>query len=42
MANEIDVTKDFPPTRERAVLLELLAVAQALKKEGIDAIVCGG
>ena len=33
---------DFPPSRERAVLLELLAVTQALKKEGIDAVVCGG
>jgi hypothetical protein len=42
MANEIEITKDFPPSRERAVLLELLAVTQALKKEGIDAVVCGG
>lgn len=42
MANEIQITKDFPPSRERAVLLELLAVTQALKKEGVDAIVCGG
>jgi len=42
MANEIQITKDFPPSRERAVLLELLAVTQALKKEGIDAVVCGG
>ena len=42
MANEIEITKDFPPSRERAVLLELLAVSQALKKEGIDAVVCGG
>jgi len=42
MANEIQITKDFPPSRERAVLLELLAVTQALEKEGIDAIVCGG
>jgi hypothetical protein len=42
MANEIQITMDFPPSRERAVLLELLAVTQALKKEGIDAVVCGG
>lgn len=42
MAGAIEITKDFPPTRERAVLLELLTVTQALKKESIDAIVCGG
>src|SRR5581483_6900 len=42
MANEIQITKDFPPSRERAVLLELLAVTQTLRKEGIDAVVCGG
>ena len=42
MANEIQITKDFPPSRERAVLLELLAVTQALKKEEIDVVVCGG
>jgi hypothetical protein len=42
MANEIEITKDFPPSRERAVLLELLALSQALNKEGIDAIVCAG
>ena len=42
MSNAIEITKDFPPSRERAVLLELLAVTQALKKEGIDAVVCGG
>jgi Nucleotidyl transferase AbiEii toxin, Type IV TA system len=42
MTNEIQITKDFPPSRERAVLLELLAVTQALQKEGIDAVVCGG
>lgn len=42
MANDIQITKDSPPSRERAVLLELLAVTQALKKEGIDAVVCGG
>lgn len=42
MANEIQITKEFPPGREGAVLLELLAVTKILKKEGIDAIVCGG
>jgi hypothetical protein len=42
MSNAIEITKDFPPSRERAVLLELLAVMQALKKEGFDAVVCGG
>jgi hypothetical protein len=42
MSNAIEITKDFPPSRERAVLLELLAVTQALKKEDIDAVICGG
>src|SRR5262249_47458317 len=42
MSNAIEITKDFPPSRERAVLLELLAVTQALKKQGIDAVLCGG
>lgn len=42
MANEIQITKYFPPSRERAVFLELLALTQALAKEGIDAVVCGG
>jgi hypothetical protein len=42
MSNAIEITKGFPPGRERAVLLELLAVTQALKKQGIDAVVCGG
>jgi hypothetical protein len=42
MSNEIEITKDFPPSRERAVLLELLAVTQALKRDGIDAVICGG
>jgi hypothetical protein len=42
MSNAIEITKDFSPSRERAVLLELLAVTQLLKKEGIDAVVCGG
>jgi len=42
MAGEIHITHDFPPARERAVLRELLHVMQALKEEGIDAIICGG
>ena len=42
MANEIQITKDFPPGRERAVLIELLTVTQAFKRESIDAVVCGG
>ena len=42
MSNAIEITKDFPLSRERAVLLELLAVTQALNKEGIDAVICGG
>lgn len=42
MSKAFEITKDFPRSRERAVLLELLAVTQALKKEGIDAVVCGG
>ena len=42
MAGEIHIAKDFPPAREKAVLLELLNVMRALKNENIDAIVCGG
>lgn len=42
MAGEIHITKDFPPAREKVVLLELLNVMGALKNENIDAIVCGG
>jgi hypothetical protein len=42
MAGEIHITKDFPPAREKEVLLELLNVMRALKNENIDAIVCGG
>ena len=41
MSNAIEITKDFPPSRERAVLFDLLAVTQALKKQGVDAVVCG-
>jgi len=42
MSNAIEITKDFQPSRERAVLFDLLAVTQALKKQGVDAVVCGG
>jgi hypothetical protein len=42
MAGEIHITKDFPPARERAVLLELLHIMRALQAENIDAMVCGG
>ena len=42
MAGEIHITKDFPPAREKAVLLELLNITRALKEEHIDAIICGG
>jgi hypothetical protein len=38
----IDITKDFPESRERAVLLEMLKVIRVLKAEGIDAVICGG
>jgi hypothetical protein len=42
MAGEVHITKDFPPAREKAVLLELLNIMRALKNENIDAIICGG
>ncbi len=42
MAHTIEITKDFPASRERAVLLELLNVMRTLKQEKIDAIICGG
>jgi len=38
----IEITKDFPESRERAVLLEMQKVIRVLKAEGIDAVVCGG
>ena len=31
MPSVIDITKDFPPSRERAVLLELLRVVTACR-----------
>lgn len=42
MPNFIEITKDFPATRERAVLLELLRIMRELRKERIDALICGG
>jgi len=42
MPNSIEITKDFPATRERAVLLELLRIMRTLRNEGIDALICGG
>jgi hypothetical protein len=42
MANAIEVTKDFPSSRERTVLLELLNVMKTLKQAQIDAVICGG
>jgi hypothetical protein len=42
MAGEILITEDFPPAREKAVLLELLNIMRALGEEKIDAMICGG
>lgn len=42
MPNSIEIAKDFPATRERAVLLELLRIMRTLRNEGIDALICGG
>src|SRR5215469_2460588 len=42
MPGDIHITKDFPPARERAVLVELLHVMRALQDESIDAVICGG
>lgn len=39
MAGEIHITKDFPPAREKAVLLELLNLMRALQQEDIDAVI---
>jgi len=38
----IDITNQFPPTRERTVLLELLRVVRNLQNEGIEFVLCGG
>ena len=42
MPGDIHITKDFPPARESAVLIELLHVMRALKAQSIDAVMCGG
>ncbi len=42
MPNVIEITKDFPPTRERTVLVELLRVVGDLQRAGISLVVCGG
>jgi hypothetical protein len=42
MADAIQITKSFPASRERTVLLELLKIARTLKQENIEAVVCGG
>jgi len=42
MAGEIHITKDFPPTREKVVLLEVLNIMRSLQRENIDAVLCGG
>jgi hypothetical protein len=38
----IEITKDFPESRERAVLLEMLKVIRVLKADGSDAVIGGG
>jgi hypothetical protein len=42
MADAIEITKNFPASRERTVLLELLKIARTLKQENIEAVICGG
>lgn len=42
MPSIIDITNQFPPTRERTVLLELLRVVRNLQNEGIEFVLCGG
>src|ERR1035441_1253947 len=42
MANAIEITKDFPASRERAVLLELLNVVKTLKEAQVSALIWGG
>jgi len=42
MADAIEITKSFPASRERTVLLELLKIARTLKQENIEAVICGG
>lgn len=42
MPGTIDITNQFPATRERTVLLELLRVVRNLQTEGIEVTICGG
>lgn len=42
MPSVIDITNQFPATRERTVLLELLRVVRSLQDEGIEVVICGG
>jgi hypothetical protein len=42
MPGAIDITNQFPATRERTVLLELLRVVRNLQREGIEVMICGG
>ena len=42
MPDAIEITKSFPASRERTVLLELLKIARTLKEENIEAVICGG
>jgi hypothetical protein len=42
MKNVIEITKAFPATRERTVLLELLNTVRLLREKSVEVIVCGG
>jgi hypothetical protein len=42
MADVIQITKAFPATRERTVLLELLKTVALLRDRSIEVIICGG
>ena len=41
MSNVIEITKDFPPTRERTLLEELLRVVRNLHDAEINAVIRG-
>jgi hypothetical protein len=38
----IEITRTFPPTRERTVLIELLRVVRNFQDQGINPVICGG
>jgi hypothetical protein len=42
MTTATDISNQFPPTRERTILLELLRVVRILQSEGMKVVVCGG